>query len=232
MYRHRMRWRNLSLLALCARSRSDSQKILEDRGWSIHRIWSTDWFNRRAAEEHRLLDALQRAETAPKAKPAEREPPPPPRADVRPAPEREAAPRITVPYKEADFRVSSDALPHEVPRKVQEAVRRIVDIEGPIHAEEVARRLATVWGLERAGSRYPGRAARRALKALERQIALQPQGTSGRARTRRPVQARDRSEAQSSTLNKAEYLPPAEVSATATEVLKDNVRVPVNDLVV
>ena len=209
------------------------QKILEDRGWSIHRIWSTDWFNRRAAEEHRLLDALQRAETAPKANPAEREPPPPPPpcTDVRPTPEREASPRITVPYKEADFRVRSDALPHEVPRKVEEAVRRIVDIEGPIHTEEVARRVATVWGLERAGSRIQD-ATRRALKALERQVALKPAGDFWMSANGREVQPRDRSEAQSSTLKKAEYLPPAEVSATAKEVLKENVRVPVNELIV
>jgi len=207
------------------------QKILEERGWCIHRIWSTDWFNRRAAEERRLLDALLRAETAPKAKPAEREPPPPPRADVRPAPEREAPSHITLPYKEADFRVRSDALPHEVPRKVEEAVRRIVDIEGPIHTEEVARRVATVWGLERAGSRIQD-ATRRALRALERQIALKPAGDFWMSANACEVQPRDRSEAQSSTLRKAEYLPPAEVSVTAKQVLKANVRVPVNELVV
>ncbi|MHB8474750.1 MAG: DUF3320 domain-containing protein [Steroidobacteraceae bacterium] len=207
------------------------QKILEDRGWSIHRIWSTDWFNRRSAEEHRLLDALQGAETAPKAKPAEDRPPPPPRAEARPEPPREAQPRAGVPYQEADFRVRSDALPHEVPRKVEEAVRRIVDIEGPIHTEEVARRVATVWGLERAGSRIQD-ATRRALRVLERQIALKAAGDFWMSAKAPEVQPRDRSEAQSSTLKKAEYLPPAEVSATAKEVLKENVRVPVNELVV
>jgi very-short-patch-repair endonuclease len=48
------------------------QQILESRGWRIHRIWSTDWFNRRSAEEHRLLDALERAQTPVKAKLPER----------------------------------------------------------------------------------------------------------------------------------------------------------------
>jgi hypothetical protein len=33
-------------------------------------------------------------------------------------------------------------------------------------------------------------------------------------------------------LRKAEYLPPAEVSVAAAEILKNNVRVPVDDLVV
>jgi very-short-patch-repair endonuclease len=30
------------------------QEILESQGWTIHRIWSTDWFNSRAAEVSRL----------------------------------------------------------------------------------------------------------------------------------------------------------------------------------
>jgi hypothetical protein len=177
-----------------------------------------------------LLDALQRAESTPRPKPVER--PPPPRAEARRAPpERAAPPRATVPYKEADFRVRSDLPPHEAPGKVEEAVRRIVDIEGPIHGEEVARRVATVWGLERAGSRIQ-EATRRALKVLERQIALKPAGEFWMSVKSERVQSRDRSEAQSSTLRNAEYLPPAEVSVAATEVLKNNVRVPVNDLVV
>ena len=132
--------------------RSSRQQILESRGWRIHRIWSTDWFNRRSAEEHRLLDALQRAETAPQSKPVEHAPAPP-GPDAGPPPAHGGQPRAAVLYKEANFKMTSELLPHEAPRKVQEAVRRIVDIEGPIHAEEVARRLATVWGLDRAGSR-------------------------------------------------------------------------------
>lgn len=206
------------------------QQILESRGWRIHRIWSTDWFNRRTAEEHRLLDALQRAESAPKPKPVEPAPPPP-RSETPPTFLAESAPRTIPRYKEADFRVRCDSAPHEAPRQVREAVRRIVDIEGPIHEEEVARRLATVWGLDRAGSRIQ-EAARRALKVLERETHLQATGAFWMSARAPAVQVRDRSEAQSSTLRKAEYLPPAEVSVAATEILKDNVRVPVDDLVV
>lgn len=206
------------------------QQILESRGWRIHRIWSTDWFNRRTAEEHRLLDALQRAESAAKSKPFER-PVRPPHSDIGSPPVRDNPPRVSMPYKEADFRVSSELAPHEAPRKVQDAVRRIVDIEGPIHEEEVARRLATVWGLDRAGSRIQ-EAARRALKVLERETHLKAAGEFWMSAHATTVQARDRSEAQSSTLRKAEYLPPAEVSVAATEILKDNVRVPVDDLVI
>jgi very-short-patch-repair endonuclease len=32
------------------------QEILENRGWKIYRIWSTDWFHRRQDQEQRLLE--------------------------------------------------------------------------------------------------------------------------------------------------------------------------------
>jgi len=32
---------------------------LERQGWKIHRIWSTDWFKNRMAEEERLLGRVR-----------------------------------------------------------------------------------------------------------------------------------------------------------------------------
>jgi very-short-patch-repair endonuclease len=37
------------------------QKILEEKSWRIHRIWSTDWFKNREAEVARLLEAVDDA---------------------------------------------------------------------------------------------------------------------------------------------------------------------------
>lgn len=37
------------------------QEILERKGWTIHRIWSTDWFNHREAEIERLVRAVEKA---------------------------------------------------------------------------------------------------------------------------------------------------------------------------
>jgi hypothetical protein len=35
------------------------QEILENLGWKIHRIWSTDWFRGRAAQIKRLLNHIE-----------------------------------------------------------------------------------------------------------------------------------------------------------------------------
>jgi len=34
------------------------QEILESKGWTIHRIWSTDWFKNRDSEIQRLLKVV------------------------------------------------------------------------------------------------------------------------------------------------------------------------------
>ncbi len=37
------------------------QEVLEGLGWTIHRIWSTDWFRNREREVERVVDAIRRA---------------------------------------------------------------------------------------------------------------------------------------------------------------------------
>jgi very-short-patch-repair endonuclease len=206
------------------------QTILESRGWRIHRIWSTDWFNRRVSEEQRLLDALEHAQ-----QPRQIDPP---RSMAAPSPTERApteAPtvaRSAVPYTEANFRIKSTQAPHEAPaHKIEDAVRRIVDLEGPIHEEEVAKRLASVWGLDRAGSRIQ-EIAKRALSSLRRSGHLHAGGEFWSLSSPRDLLVRDRSEAESASLRKAEYLPPAEISVAAAAIVKENIRVSVEELIV
>lgn len=208
------------------------QQILESRGWRIHRIWSTDWFNRRSSEENRLLDGLQRAERTGGAKgPAARIAEPPPQQEAKPLLPVTEKSSESVMYVESSFKVRCNALPHEAPNQVREAVRRIVDQEGPIHAEEVGRRVATVWGLDRAGARIQ-EAARRALRALERSGTVKSEGAFWLGAESEVVVVRDRSQTESATLRKPEYLPPKEIAVAATQILKENIRVEEQELVV
>jgi len=39
------------------------QHVLENQGWHIYRIWSTDWFNNPQKETRRLLDCLEQLQT-------------------------------------------------------------------------------------------------------------------------------------------------------------------------
>lgn len=47
--------------AKCARDRDKlRQRVLESMGWTIHRIWSTDWYSRHNPERQRLIAVLNR----------------------------------------------------------------------------------------------------------------------------------------------------------------------------
>ena len=210
------------------------QNILESRGWTIHRIWSTDWFHRPAAEETRLLDSISRVESqkgVSRPQPIQMPDPPqlptPGPANDPPLPKIDSAPYLT-----ADFRIASAQMPHEAPKSlVQDAVCRIVRIEGPIHEDEVSRRLATVWGMDRAGSRIQA-AAREALIACARNGKLARDCGFWTAPGGPAFVVRSRADVDVPSLRSAKYLPPAEIALCAKDVVKENVRVSQSELVV
>ena len=37
------------------------QEVLENLGWTFHRIWSTDWFRNPSREKHKLAEAIEKA---------------------------------------------------------------------------------------------------------------------------------------------------------------------------
>jgi hypothetical protein len=147
--------------ALWARERDRlRQEILEGLGWRFHRIWSTDWFHRREPERSRLKAALKAAQGAPpqgKSRPLST-----PTVDEPTAPPSVSPPVERLSYRRANFAVRLSAEPHEISvEQMADIVGRIVEIEGPIHGEEVGRRVATLFRKDRAGARIAAAARRR-----------------------------------------------------------------------
>lgn len=191
------------------------QSVLEGKGWIFHRIWSTDWFYSRDAELHKLLDAIDRARSSdgPKIRP-------PAKVDgpvvVREAP-LERPPPEKVKYVEASFPIAESRFGelHEAPEHVLvRYVTKIVEIEGPIHVDEVGRRLSRLWGYKRAGSRIRnavGLVASRAIRANKIQSSLpeSPDFLESCQSPQRPM-VRDRTDAGSS-VRAVDMLPPTEL---------------------
>jgi very-short-patch-repair endonuclease len=125
------------------------QQVLENLGWRIHRLWSTDWYRNRAETAARLLRAVEEPPSAPA-------PPPSEVAPVAVA-EEVAVPLVdeAPPYEVCrSLRLPRIGELHEVPPEhLAIAVEDVVGVEGPVHVEEVIRRIRTIWGLQRAGSR-------------------------------------------------------------------------------
>ena len=161
--------------ALWARERDRlRQDVLEHLGWSFHRIWSTDWFYNRSGEVQRLKSALVearersasgiRVDGANEARPVADTPV----REVQCFEIPEVVARQMPAYERAVFPTRSWQEPHEVAiGTLAELAGRIVRAEGPIHQEEVARRIAASFGKEKAGSRIVG-ASLSALKAAQR----------------------------------------------------------------
>ena len=188
--------------ALWARERDRlSQDILEGLGWQFHRIWSTDWFYRREQEIERLRVALEGAlaqSRHPIVMPGAND-------DVQTDAEEEAEqivdglehdsvdiPDLEVPrYRRARGNVPTDKEPHELsPYQLASVVTKIVEIEGPIHGEEVARRVSAAFGKSRTGARIV-QATRRALTAATGHIIRDGEfWYTGDQRTNLPIRSR------------------------------------------
>jgi hypothetical protein len=166
------------------------QQVLESRGWEIHRIWSTDWFQDRSAQIERVVGLIEESKTnyqkrevskrasekrstdlpstpAPAAEEQSREP----AADPVPSGIQIAIEDIPVPlyqFAEPDrVRDPEDFYTCQV-SKLSDVVKRVVSVEGPIHKDELARRVAAYWGMERAGRKIAERVAGVARKMVSK----------------------------------------------------------------
>jgi very-short-patch-repair endonuclease len=137
------------------------EQVLVDRGWTIHRIWSTDWFKNPDEQLRKTLLAIEEAKMAVGRSTHERTPADnscinqDSEADGEEFDDREEAEslsfqRAAIPYREAhlraDVRVPLDQVPVAALGTV---VSSVVQVEGPIHPEEVVRRVASYWGVQR-----------------------------------------------------------------------------------
>lgn len=197
------------------------QAVLEDHGWNIHRIWSTDWFQRPRAELERLVSAIEKAKADAIAGGEAEE-----RAKRAVNVEVVTIERATVTeiglqrvgdevdlsglYEEAILTPDASVELHEAPLgALVNLVKQTVEVEGPIHSDEIVTRIRTAWGLQRAGNRiegHVGNAIRIAVSSGDilrsGDFLLWPGVTTV---------LRDRSLASSPSLRRLELLPPMEI---------------------
>jgi very-short-patch-repair endonuclease len=136
------------------------QEVLEGLGWRLHRIWSTDWFRNPARETARLLSAISDAERAshqpriinPDEMP-KRTAPTDQDGKVNGGEGTEDSQGI-IEYEECSLSVpyGRNLLDLSV-SEIGKLATVVVDSEGPIHTEEVARRIREAFGLQKTGSR-------------------------------------------------------------------------------
>lgn len=210
------------------------QSILEDHGWIMHRIWSTDWFQRPDEQLEKVIAAIEAA----KAELGSRDAKAKVRSRAVPVEiisiEREdvteiglvtlnEAGAISAPYVEAvpvkPGHITVDL--HAAPRGVlTDMAQQVVAIEGPIHIDEVVNRIREAWGLKRAGARIQD-AVEAAVTVAVRMGRLEQDGDFV-AIPSAAVKVRDRSNVGSLSLRQPRSLPPAEIRAAMHEIVRRN----------
>ena len=195
------------------------QEVLEGHGWRIHRIWSTDWFNDRSGQLRKLLCVLsdlrsanQGREPSATALSGGDEQPPPAPTTVPRAPSTRAE-FASEPYVEAWFSAPSNTpIPELKTGVLADVVVQIVEVEGPVHGDEVARRVTSIWGNLRTGSRIDA-AVRRALNSAVKNDRLVVTDRFYQISGRETVPIRTRESVTSGGLKKPDMLPPQEIDA-------------------
>jgi very-short-patch-repair endonuclease len=217
------------------------EAVLRERGWRIHRVWSTDWFHRPAEQLKKLvaaIDAARRDANAEEVDDATHDELSAPVASDETDIERaeQTAELDTdlqtwvVPYVEATLDVpSTNPIPETSVSVLADIVAGIVQVEGPIHRDEVARRITLLWGLERTGARIAESIAGAIDGGVRSGILRADTGfVSHSQQTTVPV--RNRANVVSTNLKKPEMIPHAEVRQAVLHVVREHVGIGRNEI--
>jgi very-short-patch-repair endonuclease len=149
------------------------QQVLEARGWTIYRLWSTDWFKDRYGQIERLLDLIERARAAAREEQAAEEEARERLASLQqqtgldPQGEESAGEAQsldsnsigTQPLAQAQSYVLAptpllyvgqdlNAAPASF---IGQAIEEVATVEAPLHISDMASRVAARWGYDRVG---------------------------------------------------------------------------------
>ncbi|HKO01692.1 MAG TPA: DUF3320 domain-containing protein, partial [Thermoanaerobaculia bacterium] len=206
------------------------QQILEQLGWKIHRVWSTDWYRNRAETIARLMRAVDAA----------KQPPPDDVAEMTPEPTDEASdddasspltfpePDDVPPYETCGaLRIPIAGELHLVAAEgLAIAVEDVVTVEGPVHVDEVVRRIRVLWGLQRAGNRIREAVDRAVHLALRRRIIIRDGDF-----LRMPDAAVRVRRRNGDPLARIDFIADAEISESLRHVLRTQFATPREDLI-
>jgi hypothetical protein len=218
-----------------ARSARDRDRlrrsVLEDQGWIIHRIWSTDWFQRPTEQLELTVAAIEsaKAELDLRGEMGGRRRAVP--VEVV-AIEREHLTEVALQIKSEEKSGAryveanpvrppgGNELLATAPYALAQMVEHIVAVEGPVHIDEVIARIRSAWELQRSGVRIHSLVNGAVVHAVKTG-RIQAEGAFLNIAGRR-IQLRDRSAVASANLRKPEMLPVQEVRDGIIDVVREN----------
>ena len=206
-----------------SRSARDRDKIREQvligLGWKLHRIWSTDWFLNEERELKRAVEAIEQAKISQPVDRPTTKPKTPNTKIRRIEATEEPTDTASVPYKQA--RIILNNLAYQFPdvsyRSLQKPIMDIVRVEGPVHIDEIIRRIA-----DAAGARVTRKVRQNLSRAIDNTAKSGNIAKRGKflwlVGMKRPVPIRDRSSVPKSM--KIELISAEEIAEAIKLVVK------------
>ena len=199
------------------------QTLLEAKGWTFHRVWSTDWFANPETETKRAVEAIRRAcvKTPRSSSPVRRH-----SVVVREKRSRQPPESVREYYKEFDNRKYKGRAHHyhiynaEI-GEITDLIAEIVETEGPIHQDIIVRKTREIWGYDHTGRLIKEKISY-AIQVAVRQGLIE-QCDSGQGFLKKPgaeVHVRDRSRLESPLLKKPEMISPQEYRKAILHAVK------------
>ena len=119
-------------------------------------------------------------------------------------------------YIRSNLSINPAIEPHEITlTKLAELIHKIIEVEGPIHIDEIARRISSACGKVKVGNRIMKVTAEAARHAVRTNSTLRQSGSfylTAEQNKNPPVRSRSQ---ETGSLLKAIYLPPMEIVAAA-----------------
>lgn len=130
------------------------QAVLEGLGWTIHRIWSTDWFKHPDRELKRVVEAIDKAKILSKTKQPKNQT----KEELEISRNDSSIPQqetFVKPYQVANIKIDLDGKElHAMPRSIIASwISQVVRVESPVHVSEVMKRICDAAGIKRVGNR-------------------------------------------------------------------------------
>jgi very-short-patch-repair endonuclease len=208
------------------------QQVLEDRGWNIHRIWSTDWFRDPRGQLAKVVEAIDRARDGRETPSPASQAHVPLERDEPNGDDGAEEPEIARPYEEAFIPLPEAPSLLELPRKeLAKIAREIVKVESPIHQDEIARRMASFFGLKRTGARIVA-AVQAALQEAVRRKWVEVEDAFYHLPGMADAPVRNREGVLSASLRKPDMLPPREVRSALVHVIRSHIGAEADEAVV
>jgi very-short-patch-repair endonuclease len=212
------------------------QFVLEDLGWTIHRVWSTDWFRHQHREIDKLIESIEKARKIDKQKKHKE-------GDSQKAEtknfsikrrkiKKKTKKTIKVnPYQICNFNIQGyTSNLHTVSNRTMASwIKEVVAVESPVHKDEAARRILDAAGVKRFGRRIKEKFEKGVRAAVDYGFVIR-KGNFLWKDSQLPPKIRSREKASESSRD-LEVIAPEEIQAAIIEVIKISYGISQDELV-